>query len=606
MKINTTLDPRKSYSSKVALGFVAVLIVGAVVGGFMFTTIDSEVRTDQEASLEEQSKIQANFTDTNLQQELGFTEEIANALESEPDLGNLETELSALSIDEDIRRMHYADVGGEVRASSDAGDFGKIVATSDPGKFRNKQLGNMGYQGARQVWNTQEPIVFFRQDGDQSSWVFMAPLDHQGTDGVLVREFTATAFLDTLDTVVPDSQTRLVNADGTVVLDTENPEMIGKSHVEDGRSPAVKNALDGTSGVTTLGGDKAGAGQKAVVSYDQTENGWAVVSFAEPSHLYNLASSVRQHLFLLLGAFGLMLLAFALVIERPTVKSISELTDDAAELRDGNLDTEIQSSRDDDLGELFETFDAMRTKLKDRIEEAEKAQREAEVARVEAEELANHLQKKADEYSEVMQDVSNGDMTQRMSGDREESMDRIAEEFNDMVNELEKTTGQLQGYVDEVEESGAEVEQSALTVREASEQVADSIQKISDDAYEQQEQIEVIIEDLNRIAAMAAELETRYSDTQMQKMSEQLEQTAGQLDTVEELTSQTMTEAEEVAGAAEEQAAELNAVSERANALQRYARPLRDILGRFQTEQEHEFVFSVGPTEMSSPQQDDD
>jgi hypothetical protein len=57
-----------------------------------------------------------------------------------------------------------------------------------------------------------------------------------------------------------------------------------------------------------------------------------------------------------------------------------------------------------------------------------------------------------------------------------------------------------------------------------------------------------------------------------------------------------MAEAENVAGAAEEQAAELNEVSERANDLQRYAAPLRDILGRFETEAEHEFVFSVGPT----------
>jgi hypothetical protein len=57
-----------------------------------------------------------------------------------------------------------------------------------------------------------------------------------------------------------------------------------------------------------------------------------------------------------------------------------------------------------------------------------------------------------------------------------------------------------------------------------------------------------------------------------------------------------MAESQEVAGAAEEQAAELNTVSERANELQRYAEPLRDILERFETDQEHEFVFSVGPT----------
>ena len=42
-----------------------------------------------------------------------------------------------------------------------------------------------------------------------------------------------------------------------------------------------------------------------------------------------------------------------------------------------------------------------------------------------------------------------------------------------------------------------------------------------------------------------------------------------------------------------------------ANELQRYAEPLRDILERFETEEEHEFVFSVGPTGVgASPEAD--
>ncbi|MFC6973560.1 hypothetical protein ACFQL1_01000 [Halomicroarcula sp. GCM10025709] len=58
-----------------------------------------------------------------------------------------------------------------------------------------------------------------------------------------------------------------------------------------------------------------------------------------------------------------------------------------------------------------------------------------------------------------------------------------------------------------------------------------------------------------------------------------------------------MAESETVAGAAEEQAAELNEVSSRAEQLKRYAQPLGDILGRFETEAEHEFVFSGGPSQ---------
>jgi hypothetical protein len=58
-----------------------------------------------------------------------------------------------------------------------------------------------------------------------------------------------------------------------------------------------------------------------------------------------------------------------------------------------------------------------------------------------------------------------------------------------------------------------------------------------------------------------------------------------------------MAESETVAGAAEEQAAELNEVSSRAEKPKRYAQPLGDILNRFETEAEHEFVFSGGPSQ---------
>jgi len=244
----------------------------------------------------------------------------------------------------------------------------------------------------------------------------------------------------------------------------------------------------------------------------------------------------------------------------------------------------------------------MRTDLKQRISETEKARdeaqsarKEAEVARAEAEEMATYLQEKAEEYSEIMQQVGMGDLTQRMTADGdEESMDRIATEFNEMVEELEKTTGQLKSYVDEVEEAGSEVEQSAETVREASEQVADSIQKISDDAYDQKERLQHVADTMDSITADLEAMEA--GDAAIEKPLEQLTQVASDIDEIANLSEDTMAESQHVAGAAEEQAAELNGVSERAHDLQRYAQPLRDILGRFETEAEHEFVFSVGPT----------
>jgi methyl-accepting chemotaxis protein len=326
------------------------------------------------------------------------------------------------------------------------------------------------------------------------------------------------------------------------------------------------------------------------------DSDWVVVTHSPRSAVFGFVDTLSTWgLIITLGAVLLIGVAGS-VLGYSTATSIDRLTRKTDEIREGDLDVALHSNRIDNIGRLYEGFDDMRDSLKEQIRESEGARKEAEVARAEAEELADYLQEKAEEYSEVMQEVSAGDLTRRMEQDgEEESMDRIAGEFNSMIAELEKTTGQLKSYVDEVEQAGAEVESSAHTVREASEQVADSIQKISDDAYEQKDRLDRLTTSMDRVAE-DIEAVAAGDDVSVAEPLERIRETNRELEGLAELSRETMAESEEVAGAAEEQAAELNAVSERANDLQRYAQPLRDILERFETEAEHEFVFSVGPT----------
>jgi methyl-accepting chemotaxis protein len=211
--------------------------------------------------------------------------------------------------------------------------------------------------------------------------------------------------------------------------------------------------------------------------------------------------------------------------------------------------------------------------------------------------MADYLQEKAEEFSVAMEQTAAGDMTTRMETDGEnESMDRIAEEFNEMIEELEKTTGQLKSFSEEVAESGDVVLSSAESVREASEQVAESVQKISDEAYEQKDRLQAVSEDLDELVVSLEAFEDEH-DVDFSDTLEQFRSVATELQTAADISEEMMAESETVAGAAEEQAAELNEVSSRAEKLKRYARPLGDILERFETEAEHEFVFSGGPSQ---------
>jgi len=284
-----------------------------------------------------------------------------------------------------------------------------------------------------------------------------------------------------------------------------------------------------------------------------------------------------------------------------TATSIERLTGKTEQMEEGDLDVEINSERIDSIGRLYDGFASMRDALREQIDEAERARKEAEVSRAEAMEMNNYLQETAEEYSQIMQACGRGDLTQRMDPDGEnDAMDRIAREFNEMIGELEMTTGQLKTFATEVEESGRSVQQSAETVRDASEQVADSIQKISDDAYGQKERLDDIAAEMNEVAETLDGFAADHPEVDFGDSLETIQEIADMLDEAAELGEETMAESENVAGAAEEQAAELNEVSSRAEELTRYAEYLGDGLSNFETEEEHEFVFQTGaggPTE---------
>jgi len=339
-----------------------------------------------------------------------------------------------------------------------------------------------------------------------------------------------------------------------------------------------------------------------VVGYAPVDGvAWVVVTQAPRSTVFGDVQQVTT--VGLLATLGAVLLVFVvgLTLGQNTARSIDRLTEKTEEMREGNMNVSFETHRIDSIGRLYDAFAEMREALQAQIEEAEQARKESEVSRAEAQGMNQYLQQKAKEYSQRMQQCSNGDLTQRMDVDREnESMDQIASDFNDMVEELEKTIGQLKSYIDEVERAGAKVEQSADTLRDASEEVANSIEAIAVDTEKQKDRLQGLAQSMHSVTD---ELETLADNEGVDLDQEltKLRDAAIEIEELEELSEQTRGETDTVSAASAEQAAELSEVSERAHDLQRYAQPLRDILERFETEAEHEFVFSVGPTGEQAP-----
>jgi methyl-accepting chemotaxis protein len=586
MSISDTLVPnfiQRSFLVKVLLGVATIMVLTGLVGGYFYMGISSDLDEQVDRQVEATTVQHANASVNWFDNRFDTLRTVATEIEDRdrenmnPDQASGEelwTILSSLRNEyssENVVALYYVDGEGTIRGATNTDYHGSSF------------VGDLGFEMS----------------------------DFQGDKFVLPGQYTNLGG----EEVMAIGMSSPLRGSGYYIAEVRSED--GGPLFEHGYEGAETSIV--TGGDETLLGNDPGINMPGAVGNDyyQTSgnsNVYAyqpipgydnlfVVSETPQSSAFQLRSNVVFNFGLTLLFAFLILLGVTLVGGRSAIRDLNVLANRAEAMGEGDLDVDLETSRKDEIGVLYTTFDDMRTDLKERIseaeearDEAESARKEAEVARAEAEEMATYLQDKAEEYSDIMQQVGMGDMTQRMTPDgEEESMDTIAEEFNDMIEELEKTTGQLKSYVDEVEEAGAEVEQSAETVRDASEQVADSIQKISDDAYNQKERLQDLSETMDEITGTLESLATS-EDVDIDEPLANIRDIATDISDIADLSEETMAEAEHVAGAAEEQAAELNEVSERANDLQRYAQPLRDILGRFETEAEHEFVFSVGPT----------
>lgn len=375
-------------------------------------------------------------------------------------------------------------------------------------------------------------------------------------------------------------------------------EMVyGQAHA-DAALPAAARATD-ASGVAAL--------SSTVVGYAPVEGtDWTVATHVPKGDAYALKNQMERLIGGLILVPLLVLGAATAVFGRRTGRALERLTGKAEQIADGDLDVTFDRQRADEIGQLTEAFGSMQSSLREEIADAKRARTEAEVARTEAVEMNDYLQEQAEEYSETLSRCAAGDLTVRMEPDgHNESMDRIATDFNEMLAELEKTTSQLKQFATVVADTGESVESSAYSLQEAAEQIAESVQRVAIDTDDQRERLETVADELDA-TARALETYDDETDVDLSGPLANIETAASTLSTAATVTDETAAETETVAGASEEQAAELISVSQQAEKLQRYAAPLGEVLGRFKTDAEREFYFPSGPGNRSETPPNDE
>jgi methyl-accepting chemotaxis protein len=505
---------RKSYALKLSLAFLAVLLAVGLIGGQLYLDTNEQLGTNAEERLSANANMHADQLDIWIEDSKSSIRLVANSEAARNrDPVAMQSYFDSVVRNDQLtsgaRAIHYVNQDTtEILSSSLDGRIGGN-ARERGDAWAKRDLTSLE-TGQVMVTAFQSPVVNVTQIA------FVTPVPNRENRAVVYIASTK-AISERLHQSSGSAFTTVVNSEGKVMIDQRDSSRIGTQYREGAGidANAVERGLSDESGFVLTNAADASTNASLATGYAPMENvNWVVLANDQQSEVFALRSQISQGVLSLIVVSALGLGLIGGTIGRTTVTSLRTLSRRAREIEEGNLDAELESYRADEIGQLFDAFDSMRASLQRQFDEVEQAQREANEAREraadardEAEELLAHLQKKAEDYRAVMEAAANGDLTQRMATESEsEAMRRIAENFNEMMAQLEQTVAEVQSFADSVSNATERVADSTDEVRATAEGVSQSVQEITDGSLDQTEQINTATSEMNNLSATIQEI----------------------------------------------------------------------------------------------------
>ncbi|WP_198662123.1 methyl-accepting chemotaxis protein [Halorussus litoreus] len=481
--------------------------------------------------------------------------------------------------------LHYVDRStGEVVHSTDDSAVGMSLEESSV-EWAEGSLA-FGENGTTAV---SEPFSL----GGSKVTAFATPVE--GRDAAILLTVDTAARANHFKQSIEGTKTVVVNADGTVVVASDKSAILTEYGKAD--SMALKKGLDGKTETMDMGPMKGVMDRKHIMAVAPIEGtDWVLLMHVPQSNAYALKSTVRNDILMLLGMFVLGFVVLGATIGRNTVNALDDLAEKANAIAAGDLGVEIdETDRIDEVGEVTtafgsmksylntaanqadaladqhfddpvldeevpgefgESLDAMHHDLEALITDIEQAQAEAQEAQAEAEALNAALEQKAHEFGGVMEAAAAGDLTQRMDPEsRSEAMEQIAQQFNDMIADIEQTITQIKDFSVDVANTSEEASSGAEEVENASQEVAESIEDISAGAVEQADHVDEVTNEMSTLSATIEEIAA--SANQVATLSDQAaekgatgrelsDEAMDEMDRIEETTVETVETVEQL------------------------------------------------------------
>ncbi|MCF2207096.1 methyl-accepting chemotaxis protein [Halobacterium salinarum] len=506
---------RRRFGAKFAVAFIVVLVVIAGAGVFAFQSTETTVEHQTTRQLAESNQLEADAIGAWMEQQRTHARSVSQdeALRDDRRAAPYIL-LKDQLLPADVVSMHLVnETRGTVVASTELAIEGRSLAELDAPWTTAAVPEGPGNDSA--VWATEQsyrsPVL-----NDEPVMAFASSVPkREGAHLVVVTRIQPQ--VDRLSDANSTRRTTILNTGDEPVLDSNSRFDAGA--LTDSIA-AVRN--DTTAATTTVSNGRV----YALSATPHTD--WVTVTSVDTGEAFAVRDTVGQTVTVLVVLAVISLAIVGVALGRHTVTPLKRLRNRAQDIESGTFDVDLSTRRIDEVGRLYGSFDDMRVSLQDRIQEAEAAVEEANAAKAEAEELrtdaedaqaeaerakataeaaSERLQERAADYSEVMQAVADGDLTERLDEDAdEEAMRAVATEFNAMLDGLEATIAQVAGFADEVADETLQVATGAEEIETTSQTVSERIQEIADGAIQQHDDLERAAGEMDELSASIQEV----------------------------------------------------------------------------------------------------
>ncbi len=139
------------------------------------------------------------------------------------------------------------------------------------------------------------------------------------------------------------------------------------------------------------------------------------------------------------------------VVGRSVIGPVETLRKAAGDVENGDLTVRVEIDQQDEIGQLAASFNAMveasernTRAMQEQSEAAETARQQAEQLQAAADEERQYLQRNFACISEVIAAVTEGDLTRRLTIEKDDDVGALMQQINQMIADLEELTRKIQ------------------------------------------------------------------------------------------------------------------------------------------------------------------